>query len=334
MSLDVARRKLLYKIAMAYYVDNLTQEQIARRFGLSRVRVSRLLEQARQERIVQISIVPPQDAKPDLERQLELKCGLDEVIAVAPPSYEPEALVRSLGEAAADYLVRCLQGHEVVGITWGRTLHAVVEALPMQNWPRMRVVQLIGGLGKPEAETHGADLTRRMAEAWAARPVMLSAPGIVTGRLVRDALLADPQIGDTLRLAARANIALVGIGAPTPDAVVMQLGNILSHRDIEQLKALGAVGDIALRFFDATGQVIEHEINERIIGLSLDQLKKIPRVIGVAGGAEKFEAIRAAVQGRLVSVLITDEKTALRLRHDLNHQEHPITLPHQTQEVA
>jgi DNA-binding transcriptional regulator LsrR (DeoR family) len=151
---------------------------------------------------------------------------------------------------------------------------------------------------------------------------------------VRDALLADPQIGDTLRLAARANIALVGIGAPTPDAVVMQLGNILSHRDIEQLKALGAVGDIALRFFDATGQVIEHEINERIIGLSLDQLKKIPRVIGVAGGAEKFEAIRAAVQGRLISVLITDEKTALHLRHDLNHQEHPITLPHQTQEVA
>jgi DNA-binding transcriptional regulator LsrR (DeoR family) len=315
MTVDAVRRKLLYKIAMAYYSDDLTQEQIAQRFGLSRIKVSRLLEQARQERIVQIAVISPQDPKPDLERKLEAKYGLDEVVVVTPMS-GPQSMVRELGAAAAEYLVRCLQGQEIVAMSWGSTLRAVVDALPGENWPDMRVVQITGGLGRPEAETHGADLTRRLAEAFNARPVMLSAPGIVTSQLIRDGLLADTQVSDTLALAVRADVALVGIGAPTPDAVVMQLGNILSHDDIDEVKARGGVGDIALRFFDAAGQAVACEINDRIIGLDLDQIKRIPRVVGVAGGAEKLHAIRAAARGRLVTTLITDEGTAIALLED------------------
>jgi len=313
MPVDAARRKRLYKIAMAYYEDDLTQEQIALRFGVSRIKVSRLLQQARQERIVQIAVVAPQDAKPDVERKLEAKYGLDEVVIVTPAAYAQPNLVHDLGQAAADALARSLQGNEVVGISWGSTLRAAVDALSTENWPEMRVVQIIGGLGRPEAETHGADLTRRMADAFAARPLLLSAPGIVSSRMVRDALLADPQIADTLALAAKADVALVGLGAPTPDAVVMQLGTILSAADIADLRARGAVGDIALRFFDAEGRAVEHEINGRIIGLDLDQLRAIRRVIGVAGGKEKYEVIRAAARGRLISVLVTDQRTALRL---------------------
>jgi DNA-binding transcriptional regulator LsrR (DeoR family) len=313
MPIDQARRKFLYKIAMSYYEDDLTQEQIARKFGVSRIKVSRLLREARRERIVQISILAPQDSKPALERKLELRFGLDEAIIAAPGTADPASELRALGDAGATYLVRCLQGNEVVGVSWGSTLRAVVDALPVQAWPDMQVVQIIGGLGRPSAETHGADLTRRMAEAFSAHPVMLSAPGIVSSKVVRDALLADPQISESLALAAHADVALVGIGAPTSNAVVMQLGNILRRSEIDQIKAQGAVGDIALCFFDADGRAIEHEINERIIGLSLEQIRSIPRVIGVASGAEKFGVIRAAVRGRLVSVLITDESTALRL---------------------
>lgn len=316
MPVDAGRRKLLYKIAMAYYEDDLTQEQIAQRFGLSRIKVSRLLQQARQERIVQIAIIAPPDPKPDLERQFEARFGLDEVVIVSSGSDEPGALAHDLGQAAADYLVRRLQGHEVIGISWGTTLGAVVDALPAQNWPEMKVVQIIGGLGRPEAETHGADLTRRMAEAFAARPLMLSAPGIVASKLVRDALMADPQVSDTLALAARADVALVGIGAPTANALVRQLGAILSQLEIEQLRLQGAVGDIALRFFNAGGEPTVHEINDRIIGLDLDQIRRIPCVIGVAGGEEKFDVIRAVARGRLVTVLITDEQSAQRLLDD------------------
>ena len=313
MPIDAARRKLLYKIAMAYYEDDLTQEQIAQLFGLSRIKVSRLLQQARQERIVQITVIPPQDPKPDLERQLEARYRLDEAVIVSPSSYDTAALVHDLGQAGAEYLVRTLHCNEIVGISWGSTLRAVIDALPAESWPEMRVVQIIGGLGKPEAETHGADLTRRMAGAFDGRPVTLSAPGIVKSKLVRDALLGDPQISETLALAARANVAVVGIGAPTADAVEVQLGSILAPADIEQAKQRGAVGDIALRFFDANGQPIEDEINDRIIGLDLAQIRRIPRVMGIAGGDDKYDAIRAAARGRLVSVLITDERTATRL---------------------
>jgi DNA-binding transcriptional regulator LsrR (DeoR family) len=312
---DPERKVLLYKIAKSYYEDGLTQEQIGRRLGLSRIKVSRLLQQAREERIVQITVVPPQDSNADLERQLEAAYGLDEVIVVTPTSPEPLTVVREIGVAAAECLVRCLRGDEVLGLTWGTTLLAVVEALPAQRWPEMRVVQMLGGLGRPEAEVYGADLARRAAEAFGARLRLVPAPGIVASRMVRDALLADPQIADTLALGARADVALVGLGRPTPGSVVMQAG-ILSEEELALLQARGAVGDIALRFFDADGQAVTHEIDDRIIGPTLAHVRAIPRTVGVAGGAEKADVIRAALRGELLNVLVTDIENARRLLAD------------------
>ena len=312
MAVHADKKRLLYKIARAYYEDGLTQEQIGNLLGLSRIKVSRLLRQARDERIVQITIVPPQDSNADLERTLEARYGLAEAVIVSPSSYDKATIIHELGPSAADCLVRCLHDEAVLGITWGTTLLSVVDALPGQNWPEIRVVPLLGGLGRPESETHGADLARRVAEAFGARPIVLPAPGIVASKLVRDALLADPQISDTLALGVQADVALVGIGVPAPDSVVAQAG-ILSGEAMMQLKALGVVGDIALRFFDGDGWAVDHEINDRIIGLDLEQIKKVPRVIGVAGGAEKLEVIRAALRGKIVDVLVTDDQTAGKL---------------------
>lgn len=303
---------LLYKIAKAYYEDGLTQDQIGKRFGLSRIKISRLLQQARQSRVVQITITPPMDSFGDLERELEAAYGLDEVIVVSSAGEAQSDVVPRLGAAAANYLARCLGDQQVLDLSWGTTLLAMVEALAPQNLPDLRVVQMLGGLGRPESETYGADLTMRMAQTLGARMRLVPAPGIVSSKLVRDALLQDVNIADTLALAARADLAVVGIGAPQPGAVVMQTG-ILTETDLAELKALGAVGDIALRFFDADGRPIEHPINDRIIGLDLNQIKAIPHVVGVAGGQGKYEVVRGAVRGKLLDVLITDEFTAVRL---------------------
>ncbi len=306
------KEKLLYKVAKAYYEDELTQGQIGKRLGLSRIKVSRLLQQARDERIVQITIVPPQDSNADLERRLETRFGLNEAVIVSPTAYDAQTIGQELGLAAADCVIRCLQGHETLALSWGTTLRAVVDALPVQNWPNLKVVQILGGLGQPEAETHGTDIIWRTAQAFGARPRLLPAPGIVTSQYVRDALLKDPQMSDTLALAARADVALVGIGRPTPGSVVLQAG-ILTEEELNRLHAQGAVGDIALRFFDAAGRAIDYEINDRIIGLTLAQVKKIPRVIGVAAGKEKFEVIRAALAGQLIDVLVVDDQVARML---------------------
>ena len=178
-----------------------------------------------------------------------------------------------LGVAAASYLSRCLGDQQVLDLSWGTTLLAVIEALAPQNMSDLRVVQMIGGLGQLESETYGADLTIRMAQTLGARARLIPSPGIVSSNLVRDALLQNRNIAETLELAARADLALVGIGAPQQGAVVLQAG-ILTEAELRELHGLGAVGDIALRFFDGEGRAVAHPINDRIIGLDFDQIRR------------------------------------------------------------
>jgi len=316
--LDSESRKLLYKVARAYYEDDLTQEQIGQRFGLSRIKISRLLSQARQEKIVQVTIAPPTEGHAELERTIEARYGLDEVLIAYPLDNSASAILAALGETAANCLMRTLRGEETVAFTWGNTLLAMVDALQsatgaqIRDWPGMRVVQALGGLGSPEADVYSAGLVHRLARSLGARHRVLAAPGIVSSAEVCTALLADPHIASTIALAAHADLALMGLGRPTPGSVVLQ-SSILSAVELAHLHSLGAVGDIGLRFFDSEGCPVEHEINDRIIGLSLEQIKAIPRVVCVAGGDEKFAVIRAALRGKLIKVLITDFSNAQRL---------------------
>jgi DNA-binding transcriptional regulator LsrR (DeoR family) len=307
---DLERKRLLYKIARAYYDDSLTQQQIGERFGLSRVKISRLLREAREDKVVQITIASPQGSNADLERQLEGVYALKEALVVTCSAPGTGPLVNELGRVAAACLARCLQGNEVVALSWGNTVLSVVNALPPVNLPDIRVVQFLGGLGELEAETHGAELARRMAQALGAKPRLIHAPGIVKNAVIRDALAMDPQVADTLDLAGRADVALVGIGAFEPGSTLLSNGSTLTPEEVADLKAHGVVGDIALQFFDTDGRKVDHPVNSRIVGTDLERIRSIGRVIGVAGGPQKRHAVRAALRGRLISVLVTDDQTA------------------------
>lgn len=316
MPLSSEHHRLLYRIAHAYYVRELTQREIAARFRLSRPKVSRLLKQGRDEGIIDFVLVPPPGDLADLEHQLETRYGLEEVVVVATADpQDPVSVSRQLGPAGAECLIRSLKDHATLAMSWGTTLRSVIEALPARSWPHTQVVQMLGGLGDPAAESHGVDLTYRMAESLGARPRPVLSPGVVANRTVRDALLADPQVRGTLNLAASADVAIVGIGVPIAGSVVMRAG-ILTEAEVADLVERGAVGDIALRFIDAWGEPVEHRINGRTIGLELEAIIRIPRVIGVAGGAEKRDVIRAALRGRLVDVLVTDQATAEALTEE------------------
>jgi DNA-binding transcriptional regulator LsrR (DeoR family) len=317
---DSDYRKLLYKIAVYYYEDGLTQKQIGKRFGLSRIKISRLLRHARELKIVQIAIASQDKAHVDLERSIDSKYKIDEVIAVAPLDYSKTTVTRSLGQAAAESLIRSIRGKETITITWGSTLNAMVSCLPAADWHNLRVVQSLGGLSSPDSDINGVELVRRMAQVLGARPLILSSPGLVSNKAVRDALLQDMQISKVLSAAASADIALVGIGVFSSDSVVLQ-NNILTMEEVQRLKAKGAVGDIGLRFFNKFGEMVLDEIDERVVGLDISQYRKIKRVIGVAGGLEKLDVIRAAMRGKLIDVLITDDQTAVRLLQDGNGSE-------------
>ncbi len=312
MATDPVTQKLMYKIARAYYDEGVTQQEIGLRFGLSRVKVGRLLDKARRENIVKISILEPKDnSYLEIENKIEKQYQIDEVILV-PSREDHQRTLRGVGQATANFLDRVITGNEVIGLTWGGTLLAVVDALHTNNWPGVKVVQLLGGLGSSEADMYGADLTIRAAQTFGAKARLLSAPGIVPSKAVCDALLKDQQIDETLMLGRQADIALVGLGRPSPSSPVIQSG-ILTPEELQDLEQMGAVGDIGLHFMDSNGRAIENEINDRIIGLGMEDYKRIKKLVGIAAGPEKYEVVRAALIGKYIKVLITDANTGMRL---------------------
>jgi len=280
--------RLLVKAAKLYYENGYSQQAIAEQLRISRPKVSRLLKQARQERIVQIKVVPPSSVFADLERQIELRFGLKEAIVVETADYDSQAVVtRDLGTAAAEYFSRVVRDGDVVALTWGRTLAATVDALV------------------PERRQN-TGLARRVAEALGASLTLLPAPGIVDTKEARQILQADTHIREALELGRRADLTLVGIGAPTPGAVIFSHSNIITWDEVRTLINHGAVGDIALRFFDIHGNPVPSDIDERVIGIDLATLRTLPRVVGISGGREKYHAILGAVRGRFINVLVTD----------------------------
>ena len=315
MSTDHSR--LLIKIASLYYEHNMTQLEVAERLRLSRQKVQRLLSQAHDEGIVRINVYPVTGVFSDLEEALEQKFGLREAVVVETRNYDdPSAITREIGAGAAGYLLRVAQLHDNIVTSWGSSLLGMINAISAGLPKRVSdgmVIQGLGGIADPTNEVHAADLTRRLAKLLGAKAVLLPAPGVAGSSEARDAFHSDPYVAEALKKARAANLAFIGIGAPRQDSILVQKGNIVSWAELTELMERGVVGDIALRYFDEYGQVVSSDLDERVIGLTLDEIKQIDHVVGVAGGSVKLKAIRGALQGKLVDVLITDHVTAQKL---------------------
>jgi DNA-binding transcriptional regulator LsrR (DeoR family) len=309
--------RLLVKIARLYYEQDMTQGDIGKRLRLSRQKVQRLLHQARDEGVVRIGIRPTMGIFADLEKSLEEQFGLREAVVVESSADQDQLTVaRDVGVGGAEYLLRVVQPHDRIVLSWGGSLLGMVNALshhPPVEFEDVTVIQALGGLADPNNEIHAADLTRRLARALGAKAVLLPAPGIAGSQSAREAFGSDPHVAEVLQAARNASLALMGIGAPRPNSLLVQKGKIVTWQELAGLKKRGAVGDINLRYFDSHGRRVASELDERVIGLTLAEIKRIDHVVGVAGGSEKFKAIRAALEGKLINVLVTDDKTATRL---------------------
>ncbi len=313
--------RLLTKVAKLYYNVGLNQDEIVQRLHLSRSKVSRLLSQAREVGVVKISVITPPGIYSDLETQIENRFRLEEVIVaeVRQPE-EQESVTRELGNAAAAYMERIVKENLVIGFSWGSTLSAMADALTPYATQNIHIVQIIGGLGRPEAEMHATLMCQKIARTLSSSLSLLPAPGMVDNARTREAYLSDTYVQEALGLFEKIDIAFVGVGAPTPNSVMIRDGSIISPQQLEALCASGAVGDIALRFFDSHGQPVITEVDEQVIGIHLNQLKKIKHVVGVTGGPEKIAAILGALRGGLIDVLITDHVTAQQLASNTIHQ--------------
>lgn len=302
--------RLMAKVADLYYRRGLKQAEISAQLGVHQSSISRLLKRAEQDGIVRISLNFPVGFFPELEGALEKRFGLSQAVIVDSAKTEAE-LVAHLGSATATFVSSSLHKDEVVGISsWSSSLLAMINAMHPGEAKSARVVQILGGVGNPAAEFHATRLTQRFAQLTDAHPMFLAAPGMVRSEAARGALLNEPYIRQTIKVFDEVTTALVGIGTVEPSPLLADSGNIFEAKELKQLRKAGAVGDICLRFFDDKGRAVESPFEKYVIGMTLEQLKRVPKVVGVAGGLRKAEAIHAALRGGWIDVLITDAQVA------------------------
>ena len=326
----LAELRLMAKVARLYYRDGLRQVQITERLNIHQSTVSRLLKRAEKEGIVRMTLTMPSGLHPELEDALQSAYGLREAIVVESVDQEDQ-IVRDLGAAAAFYLETTLKAQDVVGISsWSAALLSMVEAMhPSARGGAGRVVQILGGIGNPSAEVHATQLTQRLANLLGGTPTLLPAPGAVGSAEARRVMVKDRYVQEAIALFKSITVALVGIGAVTPSKMLAASGNVFSAKELKSLSDRGAVGDICLRFFDADGAPVVTPLNDRVIAIELVDLARVERVVGIAGGRRKLAAIRGALRGRRINVLITDRSTADRLvrsaSKDARHEREPAT---------
>ena len=305
------RLRLMAVAARLYYVHRLRQRDIGLRLGISQARVSRVLQQALEQGFVRTDVAVPTGLQPELEEEIERRYGVQEVHVVEVPTGAGD-LAPTLGRAAAGYLVEAGITGRVVGFTsWSTTLQEVAAALP--ELPRTgvtHVVEMLGDLGSPALQHAAARSTQRFARALDAEPVFVRTPGVAATPELRARALADPHVRRALDLLDALDVAFVGVGPVAVHSVLTPEDNYFSDAQLARARVAGAVGQLDQRLIDADGAPVVTELDDLVVGATLEQLRAAGRRVVVAGGASKLEALAAALRGGWVDVLIVDHVTA------------------------
>lgn len=302
---EVRGVELLTEVATQFYIHGRTQIEIARDLGLDPSTVSRHLRRARDEGIVRVEIRPPRRQNVDLGRAIADRYGVSRVVVAMSDG-------TALAAVAADYIGGLLRSGMRVGVGWGETLSAVVQFMAPGEVTDLTICQLAGGLSESPPGIQGHELVRQLATLYPdSRVQYLHAPSIVDSPAIREAIMSDSSVQAALSMAAGSDLALVGIGSMEPDATLIVAGHI-GDGDLARLLESDAAGSMNTRFFDTQGQPVVC-LDDRTVAISWEELRAIPLVVAVAGGANKAEAIRAALRTGCVTALMTDESAAVLL---------------------
>lgn len=304
----------IVRVAKLYYEEELTQEQIGEQLGLSRVKVNRILQRARKIGVVKITIDAPESDPYDLEHALTIKYKLRDAIVV-PDAEDGEALWHALAKGAAEWLVDHLEDGMRVGLGMGRTLSHVPLYFNPPEKINCSFCEVIGGAAETSGGFSNYNVTSKMAELAGGRAEYVYAPSILSSAEACLSFKREPSIADALERARQCDIILQSVG-PVNKSALLYVHGYFDEKDLEELRTNGAVGDALGRFFDQSGNPFPTRLDDQILGITLADLKKVPWSVVVAGGASKVPVIKAALQGNLFSVLVTDTKTAEQLLHE------------------
>jgi deoxyribonucleoside regulator len=316
--MDNKERDFLIEVAKLYYEEEFSQQEIANKFNISRPTVSNLLKRCKDEKIVEISIKSPSSLILSLKRELELQFKLKNVIIV-PSEAEINHTKAKTGKAAGEYLMSILHNNMRIGIAWGTTLYQTVNELPQTNFIDIDVVQLIGALGSINPTFDGFELAMNLAKKVNGKYYIIQAPVIVQSIHLKEMLVKEPRVSDVLSLAKNIDLALVGVGSIAPEESSLVRAGFMTKEETGTIIKEGAVGVICGMHYDINGKLLNTSINKRLIGISPEDLLKIPVIIGMACGSEKTNAVLGALRGGFINTLVTDENIALRILSELKN---------------
>jgi len=302
------RQSLLADIAEMYFIEGKNQAEIAKLVGVTRSNISRMLKDARNSGIVQIQINRPIREDQSMADQLINRFDLIDarVVVVDQSSLSLELL----GKAAANELMAQLKPGWVIGTSWGTGISATVEEITKEpSLHELKVVQLLGALGARIEDYDAHAIVRRLAEKLDAEGFYINAPFLVKDNGIAESLLENRSVQETLVQGKRVDVALLGVGSSDMQHCSFYLADYVTRKEIQEIQQAGAIGDVCGRFFDINGEMTALKFQNRLIGISLADLLRIPVRIGVAGGKAKILPIIGALKGRLINVLVSDAKT-------------------------
>jgi deoxyribonucleoside regulator len=306
------RDELLAAVSHMYYEANLTQAEISREIGMTRSSISRLLTEARQKGIVEIAINLHLHFDKKLEKALIKRFNLRDanVLLWEQSADNYDQLRERLGRVAARTLSQLLNPHMVLGVAWGTTVYATIEALKVPAPIPMDVVQLVGVLGSSSHAFNAQALVSALAYKVGGKGTYLYSPFILENGETARSILSNKHVSEAIALGRECDVALLGIGSTNAEYCSLCHGGHISRGTLLNLVKSGAVGDVTARYFDQYGGIVLSDFHDRLVGIAREDLLAIPTRLGVAGDVAKAPAILGALRGGYVNMLVTDSATA------------------------
>jgi DNA-binding transcriptional regulator LsrR (DeoR family) len=301
----VARNRM--RIAWMYYVEGLTQNEIADRLGIGRVTVVRNINEALKQREIKIWITGHVAECLDLEAALKEKFKLDDAVVVPEPA-NPENTSRVIGNAAGMYITDQLTDNYCLGVGWGATLYSSLQTLSPREFTNVDVVSMLGGIVQAR-RFNPSEFAWQFANTVGANCYLLAAPAIVDSEETRRALIERCGLDEVLNRSENMDMALLSVGTMSPQSTSFRFG-FLTEEDRTSLVKAGAVGDMLYYFYDKNGHVVDHPINRRVMAMPTEKLRTVPKRVLISGGNDKVEALLGGMKLMPPSVLITNEATA------------------------
>ncbi len=293
-------------VARRHYLSGESKVEIADALGISRFKVARLLDQARDSGIVRIEIVASGDLDLDRSARLQEAYGLRHAVVVDASRVEDDTLPDHLGAAAAQLLTEILTETDVLGLPWSRSVDTMTRLL--RDLPEIEVIQLSGALQVVGHDSSAVDIVRRVARVAGGGSSIFYAPLLLDDAAGAATLKREPQVARVLARASRVTRAVMGVGAW--DAGLSTLYDAVSPADRDLIDSLGVVGELAGVFFDAEGRLVDPPLAERVVTISPALLRGIDEVVAIVSGEAKAVAVRAVLRGGLVNSLVVDAPLA------------------------